>query len=261
MTTNNIEQLQKEIEERKAAIAAEQAKLDEQRAEAERIEREHKAEIEREERKRKMNAQRAKYMADANKIVEALHVQGFTKAVVTETDGREFPDIHPGGTDKHGIPVVFEWVYNRDSWRSRITGLRVRVGDTYVEGSKRFPQRKSGDFNYDGIAKTYKEMYDVEVAKTQRNNREKLNAQSNKQRIARLTNKYGTPAYKGADYNRIPEVEILDTKWHGQGANRSYTVRPDNVLMLHIDRISEENADKLLAFMKTEGMLDKEGKQ
>lgn len=259
MSTDKIAQLNKEIEERQLAIAEEQKRLEEAQREARRIE-EEKKEQEREKARRvQQQLHRNKFLGDAKKIVAALKAQGFAKAKVEDREGADFPVILPQGEGGVGPIVFFDYMMDRsERWHARSSGVKVQVGQTYVEGNKRFPQRKGGDFNYDGIAQAYKDLWDTEVARTNRRNHEKVASQSNEARVKRLTSKFGVKPYEKADYKSIPNVGIYHYTSHGTGKDFRTVERNDNDLVLKVEHISEENADKLLQFMKDNGMFDKE---
>lgn len=260
MSTTRIDQLNKEIEERKAAIAAEEARLAEAKREADRIEREAREKIEEAKRKQARAEHRAKFMSDAKKIVKALKVQGFNKATIEEHEGAEFPTILPQGVSGNGPIVAFDYIMDRSSsWRSQRNGVKVQVGNTYQEGNKRFPQRKGGDFNYDGIAIAYKELLAMETAKVTRRQHEQVAEKSNEARVKRLQDTFGEKPYESSSYKSIHNVAIYHYNTYGHVGERDYRMveRNDNDLILKVEHISEEEASKLLQFMKDNGMLDK----
>lgn len=254
-----IDSTQSELEALKAEIAKKEQELLEAKREEARIAREKELEERIKKEHEAANANRAKYVPHAKKVIEALKAIGHNDAVIIEEDGSNFPAIHPNGNKEYkGITIKFEFIYSseRYSFRSHVKGVRIQVGNYYDEGNKKYPQRKDGTFNYEAIAKTYKDLIDARVQKANYELNKAKAIANNKARVKRLEERFGKRPYENASYKRIHNVGIAFQETSGHG--RDFVVRsyPDNFLKFVIRDISEENIAKLLEFMETEGMLE-----
>lgn len=256
MSTTTLEEVT--IEELKAAIVLKEEALREEKRAIVEKERQERQRIEDEARAVAEAKHRLVWETAAKAIIEELKIVGFSAASYIIGDNGKYPKITciPGDSYPAWI-VSFEEVWEGGHHSARTT--KIKVGQ-YGSGHT-YPQLKAGGFNYKKIAATAWELYQDALVKQKRANTEKNNEESNKARISRLTNTFGELAYKGADYKNIPNVKINYYTFHN-GGNRgghhaSYTYRSDNDLMLDITHISEEDAEKVLRFMKENGMLEK----
>lgn len=243
------------IEELKLALAAAEQKLYEEKRAIAQAEREMKWKLEEDARKAAEAKAMLAWETTAKAIVAALKKVGFANPTYVMSDSGKYPKILCFSSDSYPAwNVAFEECYRGGYNSARET--KIKVGQ-YGE-SRTYPQLKAGGFNYEKIAATAWEKYQDALAKRKRANTEKNNQATNKRRIASLTDQFGELAYTGADYKNIPNVKLSDYTFHSDGrGHSSYSYRSDNDLMLDITHINEEDAAKLLQFMKENGMLEK----
>lgn len=253
MTT--IEELKKTIADAEALVAIETEKIHAQKMEAARIEREAKYELERIAQREADQLHAEKFMTHANAIVAELIKLDFLDASVSMTDGNKFPTIHPRGEQvRSNVSLCFEVVYSGGSWHAHATGSKMVVG-SYGE-SKTFPQKADGTFSYEKIAKAFAEKYEAKNAEARREANEKSAQAYNDAAVKTLINKFGTEAYKGANYKSLKNTSFSSAEYHsdnrGHGTSRVYG---KDQIKVTIKNVSVEKAEKLLAFLKENDLL------
>jgi hypothetical protein len=252
---NNTSKL---IEELKAELAIAEQKLYEEKQAVLKAEREAEYAAKEAACKEREATEMFKWETVAKEIVIELKKVGFTEATYSLPDSGRFPNVYCFPDDKYvAWGINFEVSYNRDSWRARENGVVVMVGQ-YGE-KNRYPQSKTGGFNYSKIATTAWDKYQTSIAKQKRANTAEENKTSNEARITRLNNQFGKPVYEGADRKEIKNVSIHHYTFYNRGTHGGEcTYRQDNNLKLHVDSITEENAAKLIQFMLDNGMIAQE---
>jgi hypothetical protein len=178
-----IEASQKQLQ----ALQEQERKLAYDKADAERKE---KARIAKQE-------QYNRYVEHATAIAIALNNAGF-KALVNDYDpdsNSSYPTIsNDADTD---LRIYFRNMYGRQ-------GTCVIVSCGFHQQEHRYPKNaKTGLYNYAKIAETAAEMDGFETSRKEENNRKSDLATQNKAIVTRLVNKYGVPAYRGANYKDL----------------------------------------------------------
>lgn len=256
----------KAAEDAQAALrAAEQQAYELERA-AKEEKRKVQLELERQEQAIKDAAAMLEWEKVAKLLVTELVAVGFTKASYSMPTTGRYPSIVCIPNESYSTwHVKFEEVYSRSRGFGRFSARETKIVVGSWDAAHRYPALKAGGFNYKKIAATAWEMYQVYLAKKKRENTQEENKKLNEERINRLNNQFGKPAYKGSARWEIKNVKLSHYTFYSQtgrggGGGGSYTYRTDNNLMLHIDSITEENAAKLIQFMLDNGMIQSEEK-
>lgn len=256
MTTLNeltIEEIKAALKEKEDALAEERRQIAEQ-------EREIKRAAEEEIRKAEAAKRKLTYEVYAKAIVTALVDVGFKNASYDMKANDEFPVIKafPNAESWSPWSIHFDKVYGSSSrfYSHSSFSIKIIVGDYGNKHS--FPVLKAGGYNYTKIAKTVWDACETGKAEAKRKAAIVNNEKSNEARIARLNDKFGKSPYKEATYKTVNNVKIIHYTFYNNHRGGEYTYRKDNDLMLHVDHITEENAEKLIKFMKDNGMLAEE---
>lgn len=241
MSEKSLEILQAEAKVAKEAAEA-AAELARQ---AEITARKQREELERIERAKQEELERAARLAENEKLAEqaiaALGENGITAFLDEPYNSfSDFPTINIEDAGRFMLELD-TWYSDRSSWHPRKKGVQFKLTNHHYERSYYKP-RKDGSYNFKGMAKRVVEMIAAKKAYEEGKNTKASNTQKSKAIIARLTDKHGVPAYTGANYKDLDNVELKLYANEFNGEKVQVTMKRS---------MTEKEAEALIVFLKT----------